>query len=125
LTGAAIHGKVDYLRGLKENVIIGKLIPAGSGVWARKRKAEGLTAPDEATLAAMQEEQLHEPASIEEVEEQLEGQASALPASTGVAVADVPEAQLPAGMGDEPASVSAEPEAEAESDADEGEGGEE
>jgi len=42
-----------------------------------------------------------------------------------VAVADVPEAQLPAGMGDEPASVSAEPEAEAESDADEGEGGEE
>ena len=125
LTEAAIHGKVDYLRGLKENVIIGKLIPAGSGFWARKRKAEGLTAPDEATLAAMQEEQLHEPASIKEVEEQLEGQASALPASTGVAVADVPEAQLPAGMGDEPASVSAEPEAEAESDADEGEGGEE
>ena len=31
LAGAAIEGKVDYLRGLKENVIIGKLIPAGSG----------------------------------------------------------------------------------------------
>ncbi len=31
LTQAAIEGKVDYLRGLKENVIIGKLIPAGSG----------------------------------------------------------------------------------------------
>src|SRR5690606_14137260 len=54
LTEAAIHGKVDYLRGLKENVIIGKLIPAGSGFWARKRKAEGLTAHDEASLAAMQ-----------------------------------------------------------------------
>ena len=31
LTDAAIHGKVDYLNGLKENVIIGKLIPAGTG----------------------------------------------------------------------------------------------
>jgi DNA-directed RNA polymerase subunit beta' len=32
LTEAAIHGKTDYLRGLKENVIIGHLIPAGSGM---------------------------------------------------------------------------------------------
>ena len=31
LTDAAIKGKVDYLQGLKENVIIGKLIPAGTG----------------------------------------------------------------------------------------------
>ena len=31
LTDAAIKGSVDYLRGLKENVIIGKLIPAGTG----------------------------------------------------------------------------------------------
>ncbi len=31
LTDAALHGKVDYLTGLKENVIIGKLIPAGTG----------------------------------------------------------------------------------------------
>lgn len=31
LAGAAIEGKIDYLRGLKENVIIGKLIPAGTG----------------------------------------------------------------------------------------------
>ena len=31
LTDAAIHGKVDTLQGLKENVIIGKLIPAGTG----------------------------------------------------------------------------------------------
>jgi DNA-directed RNA polymerase subunit beta' len=34
LTEAAINGKVDRLRGLKENVIIGKLIPAGSGLAA-------------------------------------------------------------------------------------------
>ena len=32
LTDAAIKGKVDHLIGLKENVIIGKLIPAGSGL---------------------------------------------------------------------------------------------
>ena len=31
LTDAAIHGRVDHLDGLKENVIIGKLIPAGTG----------------------------------------------------------------------------------------------
>ncbi len=36
LTEAAIHGKKDDLRGLKENVIIGQLIPAGTG----KKKAE-------------------------------------------------------------------------------------
>ncbi|WP_305798041.1 DNA-directed RNA polymerase subunit beta' [Exiguobacterium sp. s166] len=32
LTDAAIKGKSDYLRGLKENVIIGKLVPAGTGM---------------------------------------------------------------------------------------------
>ena len=34
LTDAAIRGKVDTLQGLKENVIIGKLIPAGTGIKA-------------------------------------------------------------------------------------------
>ena len=34
LAGAAIEGKVDPLHGLKENVIIGKLIPAGTGYQA-------------------------------------------------------------------------------------------
>jgi len=32
LTEAAVEGKKDYLRGLKENVIIGRLIPAGTGM---------------------------------------------------------------------------------------------
>ena len=31
LTSAAIEGKIDWLTGLKENVIIGRLIPAGTG----------------------------------------------------------------------------------------------
>jgi DNA-directed RNA polymerase subunit beta' len=37
LTEAAVCGKVDYLRGLKENVIMGRLIPAGTGLGAYKR----------------------------------------------------------------------------------------
>jgi DNA-directed RNA polymerase subunit beta' len=37
LTDAAIHGKVDQLRGLKENVIIGHLIPAGTGLPVYRR----------------------------------------------------------------------------------------
>ncbi len=41
LTEAAVTGKRDYLRGLKENVIVGRLIPAGTGLtyhYDRKRK---------------------------------------------------------------------------------------
>ncbi|MFO7685811.1 MAG: DNA-directed RNA polymerase subunit beta' [Desulfobacterales bacterium] len=34
LTDAAISGSIDYLRGLKENVIMGRLIPAGTGIAA-------------------------------------------------------------------------------------------
>ncbi len=36
LTEAAIAGKVDYLRGLKENVIMGRLVPAGTGLTKYK-----------------------------------------------------------------------------------------
>jgi len=43
LTEAAISGKVDRLRGLKENVIIGKLIPAGTGLdYYRKLREEAI-----------------------------------------------------------------------------------
>ena len=43
LTDAAIKGKVDHLVGLKENVIIGKLIPAGSGLMAYRDFEPGAT----------------------------------------------------------------------------------
>ncbi len=39
LTDAAVRGAVDHLRGLKENVIIGKLIPVGTGFKARMEAA--------------------------------------------------------------------------------------
>jgi DNA-directed RNA polymerase subunit beta' len=32
LTDAAVEGKTDYLRGLKENIVMGRLIPAGTGI---------------------------------------------------------------------------------------------
>ena len=45
LTEAAVTGKRDYLRGLKENVIVGRLIPAGTGLSyheeRRRKRAEG------------------------------------------------------------------------------------
>ncbi len=43
LTDAAIKGKVDRLVGLKENVLIGKLIPAGSGMMAYRDNEPGAT----------------------------------------------------------------------------------
>jgi len=50
LTDAAIKGKRDELLGLKENVIIGKLVPAGTGMQ-RYRKAVSVMAEDEAVSA--------------------------------------------------------------------------
>jgi DNA-directed RNA polymerase subunit beta' len=35
LTEASVHGKKDTLEGLKENVIVGRLIPAGTGSYLR------------------------------------------------------------------------------------------
>ncbi len=51
LTEAAISGKVDKLLGLKENVIIGKLIPAGTGLVARQQaRRERLAAQQQLML---------------------------------------------------------------------------
>nr|MDQ3366668.1 DNA-directed RNA polymerase subunit beta' [Myxococcota bacterium] len=47
LTEASINGRVDYLRGLKENVIMGRLIPAGTGLGAYKRLTVDVSAEDE------------------------------------------------------------------------------
>ena len=63
LTEASINGRVDFLRGLKENVIMGRLIPAGTGM-ATYRLIQ--IAPDETQRT-------------EEVEEILGGEAEVLP----------------------------------------------
>jgi len=40
LIDAAVNGKIDYLEGLKENVIIGCLIPAGTGYKGKKKRMD-------------------------------------------------------------------------------------
>jgi DNA-directed RNA polymerase subunit beta' len=65
LTEAAISGKVDDLRGLKENVIVGRLIPAGTGLdrYAKAELqplAEPPMRPEDAQIAAVAQ-QLAEP----------------------------------------------------------------
>jgi DNA-directed RNA polymerase subunit beta' len=55
LTEAAVRGTRDTLRGLKENVIVGRLIPAGTGLTyhsLRRKNATGLTDSEMAALSA-------------------------------------------------------------------------
>jgi DNA-directed RNA polymerase subunit beta' len=55
LTEAAINGKVDKLVGLKENVIVGKLIPAGTGNVIRDQRKQAKLRDIE-ILKAMEQE---------------------------------------------------------------------
>ncbi|MBP8175120.1 MAG: DNA-directed RNA polymerase subunit beta', partial [Sphaerotilus sp.] len=58
LTEAAIMGKRDELRGLKENVIVGRLIPAGTGLaYHQARKAKDEMDENERRAIALQEAQ--------------------------------------------------------------------
>ena len=67
LTEAAINGKVDKLIGLKENVLIGKLIPAGTGMRRyRSIKLDTELEEDEA-ITLSDEEDLDE-AALDEVD---------------------------------------------------------
>ncbi|KAF1019050.1 MAG: DNA-directed RNA polymerase subunit beta' [Paracidovorax wautersii] len=64
LTEAAIMGKRDELRGLKENVIVGRLIPAGTGLaYHEARKAK--EAMDEAERRSIAEAEAAETAALE------------------------------------------------------------
>jgi DNA-directed RNA polymerase subunit beta' len=49
LTDAAVAGRVDFLRGLKENVIMGRLIPAGTGL---KKYREMLSSQQEKAVGS-------------------------------------------------------------------------
>ena len=69
LTEAAIMGKRDDLRGLKENVIVGRLIPAGTGLaYHQARKAKD--AMDEAERRAIAESEAQAEADLAEVSEE-------------------------------------------------------
>ncbi len=72
LTEAAIMGKRDELRGLKENVIVGRLIPAGTGLaYHQARKAKD--AMDDAERRAIAEAEAAEMAGMTEAAETDEG----------------------------------------------------
>ena len=59
LTDAAIKGKVDRLQGLKENVIIGKLIPAGSGLEQYRKQDEDFDdEPTKLTVVSSEQEDM-------------------------------------------------------------------
>ena len=64
LTDASVHGKVDTLEGLKENVIVGRLIPAGTG--ANLRSMQKIAAKRDAALTQSREQAMEAfPAELE------------------------------------------------------------
>jgi len=92
LTEAAINGKVDHLRGLKENVIIGKLIPAGSGYGVVPGLETDVLPVGEAggsvaVLPGTADDV--EPASIEDLEELM--MQGLVPSSSGSVIAEEDE----------------------------------
>ena len=56
LNEAAVSGKIDYLLGLKENVIVGHLIPAGTGIREYNKYIVGSKDDYEKLMAAKEEE---------------------------------------------------------------------
>ncbi|MEZ5572912.1 MAG: DNA-directed RNA polymerase subunit beta' [Halioglobus sp.] len=54
LTEAAVTGKRDYLRGLKENVVVGRLIPAGTGLAYHAERKRTRESHGEATVSAQE-----------------------------------------------------------------------
>jgi DNA-directed RNA polymerase subunit beta' len=66
LTDASVHGKTDTLEGLKENVIVGRLIPAGTGSYLRG--LQRVAAKRDEQLAASREEAM-EPLPVEIAQE--------------------------------------------------------
>jgi DNA-directed RNA polymerase subunit beta' len=54
LTEAAVTGKRDYLRGLKENVVVGRLIPAGTGLAYHAERKRTRESRSEVTVSAQE-----------------------------------------------------------------------
>ena len=60
LTEAATTGRIDHLRGLKENVVVGRLIPAGSGLAKLNSEVENVEEEFEIDLEKALSEALNE-----------------------------------------------------------------
>ena len=63
LTDASIKGKIDRLEGLKENVIVGRLVPAGTGLtkmgWDKEAREQ-----DKARIAELEKQQPKEDTTV-------------------------------------------------------------
>jgi len=77
LTEAAIMGKRDGLRGLKENVIVGRLIPGGTGLAFHRARKEKEVWEAEERQALLQQEKANMAAELQAMEDQQTAQASA------------------------------------------------
>jgi len=135
LTEAAVRGKVDELVGLKENVIIGRLIPAGTGYvkprfepkfeWgARAEETAAVVETREPTLGTLFEDEL----AADDAEAQSEADGGAPNTEITLRLAesspDAPALEITlrptAGEADAPAAAAATDDAEAQAEADGG-----
>ncbi|MFK7841098.1 MAG: DNA-directed RNA polymerase subunit beta', partial [Sphingorhabdus sp.] len=98
LTQAAVEGKKDSLIGLKENVIVGRLIPAGTG--AGMNRARIAATSRDAALRAQQQKMLDAMQAAAELKAEEVAQAAAPveaePTAEDVFAAPAPEAEAPA-----------------------------
>jgi DNA-directed RNA polymerase subunit beta' len=74
LTEAAIMGKRDGLRGLKENVIVGRLIPGGTGLAFHRARKEKEVWEAEERQALLQQEKANMAAELQAMEDQAQAQ---------------------------------------------------
>ena len=99
LTEAAVRGMQDELRGLKENVIVGRLIPAGTGFAhheERRRTQEDILSQELKALEASLTEGIERAASAESVE----NAESADNAEAAESLAEAPEGEAPEAQAD-------------------------
>jgi DNA-directed RNA polymerase subunit beta' len=99
LTEAAVRGMRDELRGLKENVIVGRLIPAGTGFAhheERRRTQEDILSQELKALEASLTEDIERAASAESVE----NAESADNAEAAESLAEAPEGEAPEAQAD-------------------------
>jgi len=78
LTEASVNGKVDYLEGLKENVIVGRLIPAGTGGAIRRYRGIATTRDAEVIEQREAEAAIAEAAALPEPSESSDSEESSV-----------------------------------------------
>jgi DNA-directed RNA polymerase subunit beta' len=93
LTEAAVTGKRDYLRGLKENVVVGRLIPAGTGLAYHNERKERREAGELEEFQVRSSDEIE--AELQEaLAQELTGQGDTGEAADAPAVPDAPASEV-------------------------------